>query len=405
MSLPTVQDRAEGRAPVGFLLFLALMTSVTALTIDAILPAVDAISADLAFEDPKDRQYLILIVFVGMGLAQPVFGPLSDAIGRRRTATIGWAIYGAGTLIAMFAPGLTAILIGRFLQGVGAAGPRIVATAIVRDLYEGRAMARIISLIMTVFMVVPMIAPLIGQQAEFAGGWRAVFVLYLAMAILCLVLHYAILPETLPPEHRKPLSLRPLAQAFAEALTTKTTMLYTLATGAIFSVFAAMLATAQHIYEELFELGPLFPLAFAAVAGMIAVAQITNSRLVMRVGMRPLTRIAALMVMGFGALASVVTIVFFDPLPPIWLFILMLAPVFAGAGLMFSNLTALALEPLGHIAGTASAVVMSVATLIAAPFGALLARQIDTSVVPLLAGYAVAGAIVLVLVTLADRVR
>jgi len=405
MSLPTLEDRALGRAPLAFLVFLALMTSVVALTIDAILPAVDGISADLGFERPTDRNYLILVVFLGMGLAQPVFGPLSDAIGRRRTAAIGWVIFTAGSVIAMTANGFEAVLLGRFLQGVGAAGPRVVATAIVRDLYEGRAMARIVSLIMTVFMLVPMIAPLIGQQVEFIGGWRAIFIVYIALAVGCVVLHFTMLPETLAPENVKPLSLRPLARAFAEVLTTRATMLYTLASASIFSAFTAMLASAQMVYEELFELGDLFPAVFAAMALLIAIAQFANSRLVMRFGMRFLSKLAALAVLAFGMIALATCAVVFGPVPPLWVYSLLMAPVFIGSGLMFSNLMALALEPMGHIAGTATAVVMSVSTLLAVPIGALIADQIDGTIVPLLAGFAGAGAATLVFLLMADRVR
>ncbi|MEM1163180.1 MAG: multidrug effflux MFS transporter [Pseudomonadota bacterium] len=405
MHLPTKEDRAAGRAPIGFLVFLSLMTSVVALTIDAILPALDGISDDLGFADPSDRQLLIFAVFVGMGLAQPVFGPLSDAIGRRWTATIGWVIYGIGTVIAMTAPGLTTILIGRFLQGVGAAGPRVVATAIVRDLYDGRPMARIISLVMTVFMLVPMIAPLIGQQMEFLGGWRAIFILYLAMGCVCVTIHLGLIPETLTEENRRPLSFAPLARAFSEALTTKTTMLYTLASAAIFGAFAAMLGSAQQVFEELLGLGDLFPLAFASVALMIAVAQFLNSRLVMRFGMRFLSRVSAVIVVIGGSVSAVLTITLYGEIPSLWLFLLTMAPVFIGSGLMFSNLTALALEPLGHIAGTASAVVMSVSSLLAVPLGIWVASLIDGTVVPLLWGFAGFGALTLVFILAADWVR
>lgn len=405
MLLPSAADRAEGRAPLGLLVFLALMTSVVALTIDAILPAMDGIAEDLAFEDPLDAQYLVLVVFIGMGVAQPVFGPLSDAIGRRNTAMIGWGIYLIGTVVAVLAPGLAGMLIGRFLQGVGSAGPRIVAAAIVRDLYEGRAMARILSLVMTVFMLVPMLAPLIGQQAEAIGGWQAIFGLYLALAVVCIVLHFWMVPETLASEHRKPLEFRPLAQAFAEALSNRASMLYTLALSAIFSSFAAMLATAQHIYETLFDLGDLFPIVFASVAGMIAVAQILNARLVMRIGMRPLSRLASLLVAVSGTVAAILTWQLWGQVPPIWVFVLAMSPVFIGAGLNFSNLTALALEPLGHISGTASAVVMSISSLLAVPFGAIIAAQMETSVLPLMIGFAISGALVFILIQMAERVR
>ena len=297
--LPDDQARAEGRAPTLFLLFLATMTSVIALTIDAILPALDAISEDLGFADPSDRQLIVLAVFAGIGLGQPVFGPLSDAIGRRPAAMLGWALYVAGTVVAMLAPSLGWIVAGRVVQGLGAAGPRVVATAIVRDLYQGRAMARIVSLIMTVFMLVPMFAPLIGQGLEALAGWRAIFGLYLAMAVLSAAWHMTI-PETLPPESRRPLRVEPLARAFAEVLTTRATMLYTAGAGMIFAAFAAFLAAAQQVYEEIYGLGDLFPVVFALMALVFAVAQFANSMLVMRVGMRGLCRAAAMMVTTAG---------------------------------------------------------------------------------------------------------
>lgn len=399
--LPDPEARAQGRAPLPFLIFLATMTSVIALTIDAILPALDAISADLGFAEPADRQLIVLAVFLGIGLGQPIFGPLSDAIGRRPAALIGWAIYVAGAVVSMLAPTLEWIVAGRLLQGLGAAGPRVVATAIVRDLYAGRAMARIVSLIMTVFMLVPMFAPLIGQGLEALAGWRAIFGLYLAMAVLSGAWHMTI-PETLPPERRRPLRLRPLARAFAEVLTTRPTMLYTLGAGMNFAGFAAFLASAQQVYEEIYGLGDLFPLVFALMALVFVVAQFANSRLVMQVGMRALCSVAAAMVCVAGTAAVLVGVTWGMPL---WLFLLMLSPVFVGAALLFSNLQALALEPLGHIAGTASAVVMSVSTLAAVPLGTLLAREIETSALPIFAGFAVFGALTLVAIRAAERAR
>ena len=401
--LPDASARAEGRAPLPFLIFLAMMTSVIALTIDAILPALDAISEDLGFADAADRQLLVLAVFAGMGLGQPVFGPLSDAIGRRPAATIGWGIYAIGTVVAMAAGDLWWVVAGRTLQGIGAAGPRVVATAIVRDLYEGRAMARIVSLIMTVFMLVPMFAPLIGQGLEALAGWRAIFGLYLAMALACAAWHLA-LPETLPAAARRPLRLGTLARAFAEVLTTRATMLYTAGAGMIFAAFAAFLASAQQVYEEIFGLGPLFPLVFALMALVFAVAQFTNSRLVMTLGMRRLCRAAAVMVVSAGVAALTADAASAGPMP-LWLFLLLLTPIFIGSALLFSNLTALALEPLGHIAGTASAVVMSISTLAAVPLGTLVAGQIATTPLPLFVGFAGFGALALLAVTLAGRGR
>lgn len=399
--LPDEKARAEGRAPLPLLVFLALMTSVSALTIDAILPALDAISRDLAFADPADRQLIVLAVFAGLGLGQPIFGPLSDAIGRRKAATLGWAVYVLGTAIAVLAPNLGWIVAGRIVQGLGAAGPRVVATAIARDLYEGRAMARIISLVMTVFMLVPMFAPLLGQGLQALAGWRAIFGLYLGMAVISAVWHLFV-PETLPVEHRRPLHLGPLLHAFLEVLRTPATMLYTAGTGMIFASFAAFLAASQQVYEHIYGLGHLFPLVFAGMGLVFAAAQYLNGILVMRVGMRTICRLAAIAVTIGGAVAFLIG---HSAGLPLWLFLLLLIPVFGGAGLLFANLQALALEPLGHIAGTASAVVMSVSMLAALPFGGLLARQVTESAVPLFGGFAIFGALTLAAILAADWVR
>lgn len=403
MSLPSESDRALGRAPLGLLVFLSMMTSVVALTIDAILPALDGISDDLAFENASDRQLIVLIVFAGMGIGQPIFGPLADAIGRRRTAMLGWGLYIVGALVAMFAGGLWGMLAGRLLQGIGAAGPRVVASAIVRDLYSGRPMARILSLIMTIFMLVPMLAPLIGQGLEAVAGWRAIFSLYLVMAVVCVIWHLSLIPETLAPEHVRPLSFRPLIAAFVEVFRTRKTMLYTMGSASIFGAFAAFLAGSQQIYEEIYQLGVFFPAIFAATGAIFAVAQFANSRFVMILGMRLICRIAACIVVLAALFLFFLGQILPGPVLPFWVFFIGLIPIFIGSALMFSNLTALALDPLGHIAGTASAVVMSVSTLIATPVGMFFAGQISDTPQPILTAFALLGSLTLIFILLADR--
>ncbi|MEM7058845.1 MAG: multidrug effflux MFS transporter [Pseudomonadota bacterium] len=403
MSLPSETDRTEGRAPLGFLVFLAMIMSVVALTIDALLPALDAISDDLGFTSPADQQLIVFVVFLGLGLGQPIFGPLADAMGRRRTALLGWGLYCVGAVIAMVSPGLTGVLIGRFLQGFGAAGPRVVATAIVRDLYAGRAMARMISLILTIFMAVPMIAPLIGQGLEALGGWRAIFLLYIAIALGCAGWHIGRIPETLNPTDKRPLSFRPTIAAFAEVVTTRSTMCYTLAAAAIFSSFAAMLASAQQIFEDHFALGPWFPICFAGMSAVFALGQFTSSRLVMRVGMRRLCLIGAGMTVAAAGAGALVSASLYAGNPPLWVFLTICGPVFIGSAWLFANLNALGLEPLGHIAGTASSVMMSVSTLVAVPLGAAIARQVDGTALPIILGFAALGAVSWVLILAAGR--
>lgn len=392
MQLPSDQDRDTGRAPGLFLLFLALLTSVAAMSIDMVLPALDAIGADLGFVRSEDTGLIVLLLLAGLGVGQPVFGPLADSLGRRRTAALGWALYTAGVLLALFATAPWMILAGRFIQGIGAAGPRVVAMAMVRDLYKGDAMARMLSMVMTIFMVVPILAPMVGQAIEGAGGWRALFVVYLAFALVATVWHLLAVPETLAPERRSALRATAVIAAFREVLTTRASMCYALAATMTFATFIAYLSTAQRIYEEIYGLGARFPLVFALLAIAFAAAQYVNGRLVRRFGARALSSWAMLTGTGVAAIGLVmVQIPAIGPVPPLWLFLASLAPVFFTTAMLFANLNALALAPLGHIAGTAASAIMSLSTLGAVALGALLSASVQSTVEPLYVGFTLFG--------------
>jgi DHA1 family bicyclomycin/chloramphenicol resistance-like MFS transporter len=405
-TLPSAAERAEGRASLAFLMFLALMTSVVAMTIDAVLPALDAISDELRVASANDRQLIVMLVFVGMGAGQVVYGPLSDSIGRKPTALLGWAVFTVGTLMGMFAVTAEMMLAGRFLQGLGAGGPRVVAMTIVRDLYSGRAMARILSLVMTVFMLVPMFAPIIGQWTESLGGWRAVFGLYLVMALVSGGWYLFGVPETLHPARRRALNPRPVLAAFAEVLSTRSTMFYTLSAALVFGAFVVYLSTAQQVREEGYALGPRFPWAFGALAFAFACACLANSRLVMRLGMRRLSMLALVQMIAVSAVATLITqLGGEDGHPPLWLFMALMSLIFFSVAILFANFNALALEPMGHIAGTAASVVNSVATLGAVPVGYVISQAYDGSVAPLFTGFAVLGLGALGFMALAERTR
>ncbi|HUS53416.1 MAG TPA: MFS transporter, partial [Thermohalobaculum sp.] len=350
MTLPTPHERAEGRASPAFLIFLALMTSVVAVTIDAVLPALDTISDELGFAGANDRHLIIMLVFVGMGASQVVYGPLSDSIGRKRTAMLGWVVFAIGTVLAMYAVTPMMMFAGRLLQGLGAGGPRIVAMAMVRDLYEGRPMARVLSLVMTIFMLVPMFAPIIGQWTEALGGWRAIFGLYLAMALVSGGWYLLGVPETLDPAQRRPLSPGPIIAAFAEVLGTRSTMFYTFSATLVFGAFVVYLATAQQVLEEGYQLGPMFPWAFGALAFAFALASFANSRLVMHYGMRRLSLYSLVLMIAVSAVAALLTWTGGNGgLPPLWLFMTLMSVIFFAVAVLFANFISLALEPLGHL--------------------------------------------------------
>lgn len=404
MSLPDAAARQEGQMSLAFLIFLAMMTSVVALTVDAVLPAIDTISSELAFEDPNDRHRIVTYVLFGLGASQLVFGALADSIGRKPTAMIGWGIYITGTLLAAFSETATTLLIGRFLQGFGAGGPRVIGNTLARDLYQGPALARALSLVMTMFMLVPAVAPLVGQAIEAMLGWRAIFVVYLLLAATSGLWYLLGIEETLDPARRRPLRLRPLALAFREVLTTRQTMACTFAAAFTFGPFIAYLATAQQVFEEVYDLGRYFPLAFASVAIAFACATFLNTRVIMSFGMRTCCIWAFSIKLGLaGCVTLAIWSGFLSGVPPLAIYLGLIGVIFMATAILVTNLTAAALDPMGHMAGTAAAVINSVSALLATFLGGQIAGYFQGDVTPLFVGFVLFGSIGLVLFLIGMR--
>ncbi len=377
--------------PGEFVPLIALLMSLVALAIDAMLPALPAIGRDLGAARPNDVQFVITAAFLGLGLGQMIFGPLSDRIGRRPAIHAGLALFAAGCLMSVFAPDFETMIAGRVLQGFGAAGPRVVVMALVRDRYEGTRMARILSFAMAVFILVPAVAPALGQAVQWLGGWRAIFFAFLAVAGVAFAWFGLRQPETLLPARRRPFSLRAIGAGVLEVLRIRASLGYTLATGFVFAAFVTYLSCAQQVFQEAYTTGALFPLYFALLALAIAAASLANGRLVTTYGMQRLVR-AATMTMALLSAAGWAAAFAFGGLPPLWLFIACLFAVFLCIGLLFGNLIALAMEPLGHIAGVGSAVVSSLSTFISIPLGAAVALGFDGTIYPLTGAFAVFGA-------------
>ena len=296
------------------------------------------------------------------------------------------------------------MLLGRFLQGIGAAGPRIVTIAIVRDRYEGRAMARIMSSVMAVFILVPALAPGIGQVILMVASWRAIFGVFLAVAVIAVTWFGTRQPETLPLACRASFSPRRIVIAAAEVCTHRVALGYTIAAGLTFGALVGYLTSAAQIFQDQYGQGARFPLYFAALALAIGVASWCNSRLVMRFGMRLLSRIAA---RGFGGLAlgffgfALVT----GGQPLLGALMAYLGAAFFCLGILFGNFNALAMEPLGHIAGVAASVVGSLTTFISLLLGTLIGRSYDGTVLPLIGGFAILGLGTLAAMRWAERGR
>lgn len=389
----------------GFFEFVALIAStmaLTALSIDIMLVALPEIDATFALADPNDRQYVITAYLIGFAVGQPIYGPLSDWYGRKPLLYIGTGLYIVGAALAAFAPDFTLLLAARFLQGIGAATGRVISVAIVRDLFAGRGMSRVMSFVMMVFIVIPIIAPSLGAGVLLVGDWRWIFGTLLIAAVLVLLWYGMRLPETLTEENRMPLRAETLKAAGRLLVTDRQTLGYTVATGFIFGNLMAYIGSAEQIFVESFALGDNFPLVFGALAAVMIPASLVNARLVERVGMRRLAHLALVVqVMACGVLA-----VFGFPADlSIYTFCAFLALFFFCFGLMMPNFNAIAMEPLGRLAGTGSSFIGFYSTAAGAILGSLIGQAYDGSIQPILIGFATLSLLTLVTVLATERWR
>jgi MFS transporter, DHA1 family, multidrug resistance protein len=359
-----------------FVAMLAFLFATVAFSIDAMLPALPDIAAQLT-PDNVNRAQLILTAFMaGMGLGTLFAGPLSDAMGRKPAIFLGTAIYMAATIAAIFSQSIEFLLAARFVQGLGASGPRIIGLALIRDLYSGREMARISSFVMMVFIMIPALAPSIGAGIIAFSGWHGVFVAFILFALIGASWLGLRQDETLPPSERRPLRLGTLTAAAREVLSDRQVMLCTLVLTLGFGQMFALLSSAQQLFGEAYGKGENFPAWFALMAILSGAGTLLNATFVMRFGMRRIAKWAYVMQTCVSAVMLALTLT--DALPaglrfPAFFF--WAVSVFFMAGVTFGNLNALALQRMGHIAGMAASIIAALstiaATLIAAPVGQL----------------------------------
>ena len=384
-----MKTEARKSAPsfVEFVVIISLMMSLTALSIDAMLPSLGKISSDLGVTNPNDRQLVISIIFLGQAVGQLFFGPLSDKTGRKPALYAGYALFIAGALISALAASFPMLLVGRALQGVGISSPRAVSLALVRDQYEGSQMARLMSFAMTVFILVPTIAPSFGQAILLFAGWRAIFVSYIVVAIITVIWFGLRLPETLAEENRKPFSLKQIVNSTVEILKIRPALGYTLVSGLVSGAFLGYLNSSQQIFQEQYALGELFSIIFAIISLALGAASFINARLVMRYEMDQLVHWTVRIVFGLAATFLVVIVLFGQP--PLWGLMVYLMLYFFCTGIMFGNINTLAMQPLGHLAGTGSAVIGSISTFISMMLGTLIGQMYNGTIFPLVAGMAI----------------
>jgi len=384
-----------------FIPLLALMTSVLAMSIDAVLPALPLIGQDLQVNSTNEQQLVISALFLGFAVAQLFFGPLSDSIGRKPAIYIGYAIFLIGSLLSIFASSFEMMLLGRVLQGIGAASPRVVTQALVRDQYEGRAMAQINSFVMSIFVLVPMLAPALGQGILMISHWRMIFILFIVIALMAWVWFALRQPETLIAEKRIPFSFSNLWAGIKETLSHRVSLGYTLLSGLVFGAFIAYLSTSQQIFSELYGIVEWFPLYFAMLAGAIGFASILNGWLVMKLGMYTLT-ISALLGLLLLSSSFLLYTFFYNGVPPFWHSMGYFFLSFMCIGLLFGNVNAMAMQPLGHIAGVGAAVIGSLSTLISVLLGASIGLLFNGTLYPLLISFALLSSLALLVMWWAE---
>lgn len=371
-----------------FIALMGMMFATIAFSIDAMLPALPEIAQELTPDNLTLAQLVLTSFILGMGAGTLFTGPLSDAFGRKPVIFAGALLYIAGSLLAWIAPTIEMLLLARVLQGLGAAGPRVVAMALVRDLYTGRDMARIMSYAMLVFTIAPAIAPLIGEGIVALFDWRAIFLSYVLFS--CLTVGWLMLrqPETLPAPARRPINLRALWASSKEALSLRQMQFSILVQSLIYGALFGTLSSVQQIFDLTYDMDAWFPWLFGAIALLAAPCAPINGRLVGQLGMRPLVRRALFLQAGAAGLFIAALGLGLSPQTEVWVYFAWTATVFMMMGFTIGNLNALALEPLGHIAGLAASLMGAIATIAGAALGALLGQLYDGTPLPLALGTA-----------------
>ncbi len=385
-----------------FVALIAMMMALNALAIDSMLPALPAIGDALGVESENSRQWVITAYLLGFGVTQVIYGPLADRFGRKPILMIGLGLYVLFSVLAAFSPTFELLIAARVGTGIGAAALRVLAVSIVRDRYSGRTMARVMSLSFLVFLGVPILAPALGQLILTVAPWPWVFgVLAVGGAAFALWAGLR-LPETLDPENRMPIQVGRIVSAFREALTNRRSIGYTLAVTAISGTLFGFINSSQQIFFDVFHAPQLFTIVFGAIAAGVAVASLLNARLVERLGSRLISHTALL---GFIAMSAIHAAVAMTGHETIWTFAVLQALTMFCFGFIAGNFGAMAMEPMGHIAGTASSAQGFVSTTGGASLGFLIGQQFNGSAAPMTIGFVALGLAALGFVLFAERGR
>lgn len=379
----------ENTFKLEFVALMASLMSIVALSIDALLPALPEIGNSLGVTNPNDNQLLITMIFLGLGFGQLIFGPLSDSFGRKPIVYIGFIVFIIASIICVTTKNFEVMIIGRILQGVGLSSPRSLTLSMIRDSYSGNYMAKIVSIVVMFFILIPVIAPSLGQVLLNFFNWQSIFYVNLIFGIAIMIWFWLRQPETLPKEKRVKFSLNLFVNGTKEFFKHKEAVAFTFVSGFITGSFMVYLSTAQQIFQEQYDLADMFPYIFASLAISVGLATFMNSKLVEKYGM---LRISYMATIAYASISLLYVVLFWSGNNPhISVLVAFFAMQFFAVGFLFGNLRAIAMQPLGHIAGIGAAINGFISTVLAVPIANYIGNFVQTSVLPLFIGFSIFG--------------
>ena len=382
-----------------FIALMAFLMSVVALAIDALLPALDIIGNSLHTQENSDHQLLITMIFIGLGVGPLFFGPLSDSLGRKPMVFVGFGIFILASFICVYAKSLEIMVLGRILQGFGLSAPRTISVAIIRDLYAGDYMAKIMSFVIVIFLLVPIIAPAMGKLILDSFNWEAIFIFQIIFCLLIAFWFWKRQEETLNPKNRIDFKIDLFKKGFLELMRFKKTIAYTLISGLITGSFMVYLSTSQQIFQEQYGLKEAFPFIFAGLATASGGAILLNGLFVVKYGMKKIINVSLI---GFFLISVCYAFLFYNSVnPPIIIILSFFSLQFFCLGFLFGNLRAIAMEPVGHIAGIGAAITGFISTLMAVPISIVIGKFVKLTVLPIFIGFSICSFIsILILIVL-----
>lgn len=385
-----------------FIALMASLMSIVALSIDALLPALEHIGVSIGIKDSTDNQLLVTMIFLGLGFGQLIFGPISDSLGRKPVIYMGFAVFVIASFICVTATSIEVMVVGRILQGIGLSAPRTISIAMVRDSFSGDYMAKIMSFIVVIFILVPVVAPAIGKIILDAYGWKAIFNSQLIVGFLIMVWLWRRQPETLLIEKRTKFRFSLFIDGAKEFLKFRQAIIFTLISGFVTGSFMVYLSASQHIFQDQYGLREEFPYIFAGLAIAVGFATFLNGTFVMRFGMLKLVSIFSIIFTLIPLLY--ISLYYHNELnPSITVFLIFCGLVFFSLGFLFGNLRALAMQPVGHIAGVGAAINGFVSTVMAVPIATFIGSFVTETALPMFIGFFVCGSLCVLLLKLLPR--